>query len=115
MKTFFAFLAISELFSGYSTAAGQSVATNTDSSKSTLYIPSLIKINSQGRLEKWRIKNLEEYPEHHLKIFNRRGHMVYQSKQYSNTWPERLPTDDKYFYILEVDGKRVSGWIDIEI
>lgn len=115
MKTFFAFLALSELIAGYSTSLGQTLTSNSDSTKTALYIPNQIKINSKGNLEKWKIEHLEQYPNHHLKIFNRRGHMIYQSTKYQHNWPEGIPAEDKYFYILELDGKRVSGWLEIEI
>jgi gliding motility-associated-like protein len=111
MKGFFTFLAISELMAGFSTARGQMVEASKP--KTTLYIPNQIKINSDGKLEKWVISHLDEYPENQLKLFNRRGQIVYQSQNYQNNWPETTPKEDKYFYILEIDGKRVSGWLEI--
>jgi len=115
MKTFFAFLALSEFFSGYSTAAGQLVEPALASDKPSLYIPNLLKINSKGNMEKWEIHHLDSYPEHRVKIFNRKGQMVFTTRKYANNWPEGIPAEEKYFYILETEGKRVSGWIDIEI
>lgn len=111
MKTFFTFLALSELIAGFSTAKGQVVEASKP--KSSIYVPNQIKINPEGRLEKWVISNLEEYPENQVKIFNRRGKLVYHTHNYQNNWPESTPPEDKYYFILEIESKRISGWIEI--
>lgn len=111
MKTFFTFLALSEMIAGFSTAKGQIFELSQP--KKSLYIPNQIKIDQEGKLEKWVVQNLEDYPENYLKLFNRRGKIIFQSKNYQNDWPDSTPMEDKYFYILEIDGKRVSGWIEV--
>lgn len=111
MKAFFTFLAISELLAGFNPSKGQVVEAS--KSNQTIYVPNMLKINAEGRLEKWVISNLENYPENQVKLFNRRGQLVFHTRNYQNNWPEGIPSEDKYYYILEIDGKRISGWVEI--
>jgi gliding motility-associated-like protein len=73
--------------------------------------------------EYFRIKNIEDYPDNELIIFNRWGNRVYEQKSYSNEkpwtgyWGNKILPDGTYFYILDVviDGKKrkFSGHVEL--
>ena len=88
-----------------------------------LNIPEGISPNNDGFNDFFMIPCLELYPENSIKIFNRYGTLVFQTKAYKNNWNGRsnkgfpnnsglLPVGT-YFYILEISEsiKPVIGWV----
>ncbi|GEM_PF-6575024 len=77
--------------------------------------------NDDGVNDVFKIKNIEQYPNNELKIYNRWGKSVYSTKGYRNGWNgeyrnTKLP-DGSYFYFLnvEVDGvmKEYTGFVEL--
>ena len=73
--------------------------------------------NEDGINDFFVIRSLELYPETSLQVFNRWGHMVYESSDYQNEWDgknmtgEDLP-DDTYYYILALqNGDEYKGYV----
>jgi gliding motility-associated-like protein len=83
--------------------------------------------NGDGNNEAWVIKNIEEYPNNSVKIFNRWGNSIYEVKSYNNTdraWSGqssgkwiissdlKVP-DGTYFFVIDLgDGsKSIGGYI----
>ncbi|WP_456438893.1 DUF7933 domain-containing protein [Psychroserpens sp.] len=88
-----------------------------------LNIPKGVSPNNDGLNDVFVIPCLELYPENSMKIFNRYGTLIFQTKAYQNNWngranrgfPENsglLPVGT-YFYILEIyEGiEPVIGWV----
>lgn len=79
-----------------------------------LDIPDMFTPNGDGKNDSWNILNLDYYSSYHIRVFNRRGETVYESKRYlpENEWKgmsdgKELP-DGSYVYHIELnDGKRV--------
>ncbi len=74
--------------------------------------------NDDGINDTWRIIGLEDFPDHHLIVFNRWGNSVLDTKDYQNDWNGKwegnaLPAGT-YFYILN-DGvdKKYTGSVQI--
>jgi gliding motility-associated-like protein len=61
--------------------------------------------NGDGYNDIWFIENIDKYPDNHLWIYNRNGHLVYEKQSYLNDWEGKyygtpLPAAT-YYYILE--------------
>lgn len=65
-------------------------------------IPNFISPNGDGLNDYFKIKNIEEYPDNELIIFDSKGRTVYSTKSYSNQWDGHDVPDGAYFYILSV-------------
>lgn len=68
------------------------------------------------------IKNIEQYPDNRLTIYNRWGGKLYDVNKYDNVevrWPEeedlRTLTSGTYFYILELGNGTapIKGWVEL--
>ena len=74
--------------------------------------------NGDGVNDKFRIDGLANFPNNELQIFNSGGAIIYEQKQYDNSWDgtyNDLPLPDGvYFYILyDGEGQRISGYIQL--
>jgi gliding motility-associated-like protein len=82
-------------------------------------IPNVFTPNGDGVNEKWQIKNLKDYAECTVEIFNRYGQLVYHSAGYTNEWDgtlkgKPLPAATYYYIInLKIAAKPLSGFVDI--
>ena len=79
-----------------------------------LEIPHFLKADSLGEIQKWHVGNLEFHPSHLLKIYNRRGVLIFQTKKYENDWPVSQYTENRFLFVLEIEDKRINGWVEIE-
>ncbi|GAB4248850.1 MAG: hypothetical protein Kow0079_01210 [Vicingaceae bacterium] len=85
--------------------------------------------NGDGFNDYFVIKNLEQYPENSIVIFNRWGDVVYKAEPYNNDWDGTTVTDavkitgDKvtegtYYYILKIknasDTETINGFIELK-
>ena len=86
---------------------------------SSLEINNLISPNGDGYNDGLVIENLDMYPNHKLKIFDRSGRILYQKQNYQNDWTgtyQGTPlAEGTYYYILEFEsGKKViKGFVSI--
>ncbi|NIG51957.1 gliding motility-associated C-terminal domain-containing protein [Chitinophaga sp. Cy-1792] len=82
-----------------------------------IFIPNTISPNGDGKNDYFVIPGLDRYPNSTLLIYNRWGNMVYQSKNYDNTWNGKDLNEGTYFYILKLNtgtGERqYKGWIEL--
>ena len=84
-----------------------------------LQIPNVFTPNGDGINEKWEVKNLKDYADCKVEIFNRYGQLVYQSVGYTNEWDgtlkgQPLPAATYYYVInLKIDAKPIAGFVDI--
>lgn len=83
--------------------------------------------NNDGNNDTWYILSIENYPDNHVKIFDRWGLLVYEKDRYENTnapWNGRanagqmngkLLDQGTYYYMLDVGGeiKMLSGFVMI--
>ena len=80
------------------------------------YVPEIFTPNGDGKNDGFVIKNIENYPNNKLKIFNRWGNMIYQKDAYQNEFEGYANTGDQvgksklpagtYYVILDYgDGK----------
>jgi gliding motility-associated-like protein len=71
-------------------------------------IPMVITPNGDGKNDTWIIRNIDQYPEAELLIFNRWGRKIYQTKNISaNPWDGKyrgkFVGTDSYHYILYIN------------
>jgi gliding motility-associated-like protein len=83
-----------------------------------LDIANAITANGDGANDTWDIKNLANYPENEVVVFNRWGNEVYRRKGYNNDWNGGSLNAGTYFYQLKVkvcDGtmKAYQGYVMI--
>lgn len=75
-----------------------------------LEVQEIITPNNDGYYDRWKIKNIELFPNAEVKVFNRWGQMVFTTKNISaNEWDgtykgELLPTDSYHYIIYLNDG-----------
>lgn len=84
-----------------------------------LDIPNSFTPNADGKNDVWLMDNLDLYPNIVVKIFNRWGNLVFDSKGYSQPWNgnfngQPLPSDT-YYYVIDVSNgtKPKSGAVTI--
>ena len=93
-----------------------------------LYIPDGFSPNDDGINDFFVIKGIENYPDNEFKVFNRWGNLIYQKKQYDNTW-DGVPNSGMlragkgkvqagtYYYVLEfntADLAPAKGYIIVQ-
>jgi gliding motility-associated-like protein len=80
--------------------------------------------NGDNTNDTWQIRNIEEYPNNHVKVYNRWGNLIYEIKGYNNkdhSWGGessgkwiisndlKVP-DGTYFYAIDLgDGSKTIG------
>lgn len=87
------------------------------------FIPKGFSPNNDGLNDVFYINCIEEYPDNHIKIYNRLGVLIYETKNYKNDWngtpnkgipitSDLLPVGT-YFYVLDLNnGERpLIDWI----
>lgn len=79
----------------------------------------LISPNGDGLNDTWIIRNIEFYPENAVRIFNKRGQLVYSISNYNNEWDGTsmgtLLPEDTYYYIIDFSKSdtQMKGYISI--
>ena len=79
--------------------------------------------NGDGINDTWIIYNIENHPNHVIRVYNRWGDEVMYAKNYQNDWDGRyknksnsLPSGGSYYYQIDLDGNGSidkDGWIYI--
>ncbi|WP_127140586.1 gliding motility-associated C-terminal domain-containing protein [Flagellimonas marinaquae] len=76
--------------------------------------------NGDGINDRWVIQNLQNYPNHEVRVFNTWGQQVFVAKGYDNTLDGSLKTNraalprSSYYYQIDLDGNGkidFDGWI----
>jgi gliding motility-associated-like protein len=80
--------------------------------------------NGDGNNDTWYIRSIENYPNNSVKVFDRWGIMVYETRSYNNTqgWSGHANTGqhsgkmldvDTYYYVLNLGDKNLSGFLTL--
>ena len=87
------------------------LVTVTTKPDSLFFIPDVITPNGDGINDNWFIKDLDRFPNNQVRIINRWGDEVYQSKPYLNDWTGTYKDGElpgaTYYYELKI--KEASG------
>jgi len=83
-----------------------------------LLVSQFISDNGDGINDRFTVLKIENYPNAELSIFSRSGILIYQKKNYQNTWPadhnkHPLP-EGSYYYQIDIEGNGAiayKGWI----
>jgi gliding motility-associated-like protein len=79
-----------------------------------LTIPNVITPNGDSENEFFVIKNLGEFPNSRLIIYNRWGNLIYENGNYLNDWAAKDVTDGTYYFVLYVsDGRIFPGYLTV--
>ncbi|MEO6631898.1 MAG: gliding motility-associated C-terminal domain-containing protein, partial [Mucilaginibacter sp.] len=82
-------------------------------------IPNTFTPNGDGVNDRWEIKNLIDYPDCTVKIFDRWGQQIYNSRGYYTAWdgtfngkPVSFGT---YYYVINLNNNTppLGGWVAI--
>jgi gliding motility-associated-like protein len=84
-------------------------------------IPSVFSPNGDGIHDKWLIRNIEQFPQSRIEIFNRYGDLILERFAYSsaNAWDGTLNGSPApvgaYYYVLTLNNKRrpIAGVVSI--
>ncbi|HEY9534794.1 MAG TPA: gliding motility-associated C-terminal domain-containing protein, partial [Mucilaginibacter sp.] len=85
----------------------------------SLNIPNSFTPNSDGINDTWKIKNIEDYQNFTVEIYNRYGARVYYSVNYPSPWDGRMKGSDTpagtYYYIIRLGGENrpLSGYLTV--
>ncbi len=82
------------------------------------FVPEIFTPNGDGKNDGFEVKNIQYYPDNHLKIFNRWGNLVYEKQGYLNEFigysntgdaagKEKLPSGT-YYVILDYGDKKTE-------
>lgn len=93
-----------------------------DSNLYTIYVldyPRFFTPNGDGFNDLWYIKNLDQFPDYTISIFDRYGKLLKQMNQNSPGWSGQfngrpLSSDDYWFNLIFVDGKNVKGHFSLK-
>lgn len=69
---------------------------------SNIIKPNVITPNGDGQNDYLVFKNLEFY-ENYLKVFNRWGTIIFETKNYKNDWDGNNSSEGTYFFLLEIE------------
>lgn len=80
----------------------------------TLVIPDVITPNNDGVNDKWVIQSLPYYTNNTVQIFNKWGDMVYEKRNYDNTWSGTKTngdplSDGTYYYLIKLNEPNKTG------
>jgi gliding motility-associated-like protein len=84
-----------------------------------LIVPTLITPNEDGRNDFFVLQGIEAFTENDLRVFDRRGVLVYRNGNYQNDWNgvdyngKPLHPDTYFFVLTTGDGRSRSGYIVI--
>ena len=70
-----------------------------------IIIPNVVTPNGDGFNDTFSIKNLEQFDNVSLQLFNRWGNNIYETGNYVNDYSFGDQPDGVYFYVLKVPGK----------
>lgn len=75
-------------------------------------VPLAFTPNGDGINDRFIIRNLDQYPQNTLQVFDRTGKLIYRRENYNNDWNGmvngKMITRDTYFYILTIKDKVVK-------
>lgn len=79
------------------------------------FIPNVITPSGDGKNDYFFIPKLNLYPENYLRIYDRWGMVVYESKNYENDWNAQGLSGGIYYYILRLDSNNsiLKGWVQV--
>lgn len=77
-------------------------------------IPDVITPNNDGTNDNWVVQSLQYYTNNTVQIFNKWGDMVYEKKNYDNTWSGTKTNgeplaDGTYYYLILLNESNRSG------
>lgn len=84
-----------------------------------IVIPNAFSPNGDGQNDTWLIKNIENYPNSTVDIYNRSGERLYSSIGYDIPWDGKSKNNtlpyETYYYIINLrDGsKAISGYVTV--
>ncbi|MES2760965.1 MAG: gliding motility-associated C-terminal domain-containing protein [Bacteroidota bacterium] len=91
-----------------------------DAQTCEIYIPEIFTPNGDGKNDGFVIRNIENYPDNKLKIFNRWGNLIYQKDSYMNEFEGYANTGDQvgkaklpagtYYVILEYGDNKTETY-----
>jgi gliding motility-associated-like protein len=88
--------------------------------ESCLQIPTAFTPNADGYNDRWEIEGMIYYPDATMRIFNRWGDLIYETRNYADRpWDGtykglKVPVDSYYFVISFTNGNReITGHMTV--
>jgi gliding motility-associated-like protein/uncharacterized repeat protein (TIGR01451 family) len=82
-----------------------------------LFVSNVVTPNGDGKNDYFYIRNLEDFPQSKVYIFNRWGAQVYFSNDYQNDWKATGLAEGTYFYRIDLNKEGTittyKGWVMI--
>jgi gliding motility-associated-like protein len=96
-----------------------SITINVNDDYQALKVNNILSPNGDGKNDFLVIKNLDMYPNHTLRIFNKAGREIYTKVNYANDWDGTFNgsylVEDTYFYIVDFGQglHKLKGFVSI--
>jgi gliding motility-associated-like protein len=96
-----------------------SITINVNDDYQALKVNNILSPNGDGKNDFLVIKNLDMYPNHTLRIFDKAGRVIFTKVNYANDWDGTFNgsylADDTYFYILDFNQglHKFKGFVSI--
>lgn len=92
----------------------RSQAVDRDICNFTITIPDVITPNNDGVNDNWVVQSLQYYTNNTVQIFNKWGDMVYEKRNYNNTWSGTKTNGDPladgtYYYLIKLNEPNKAG------
>ncbi|MGV3503380.1 MAG: ice-binding family protein [Adhaeribacter sp.] len=83
-----------------------------------LFFPNAVSPNGDGLYDNWVVKNILNFPDNEVVIYNRWGNEVYRRQNYRNEWTAQGLEQGTYFYVFQVKGcegayKTYKGYVTV--
>jgi len=83
-----------------------------------LQLPTGITPNGDNYNDNYIILGLDQYPKNTLKVFNRWGNLVYEKKNYDNSWNGKNNDGDElpegtYYVVFDASSKSLNTYVDL--
>jgi gliding motility-associated-like protein len=87
----------------------------------TIIIHNGISPNNDGHNDFFHIEHIEDYPGNKVSVYNRWGNLIWEENDYNNTTVAWRGEDKKgtllsagtYFFIVIIDGRKTTGWVEL--
>ncbi len=83
-----------------------------------LLVSEFVSDNNDGINDLWSVLKIEEYLNNKVSIYSKSGVLIYETRNYLNTWPsdsdsERIP-EGSYYYVIDLENNGTidyQGWL----
>jgi len=90
----------------------------TSSENSNVTANNILSPNGDGVNDTWIVKNIEQYPNNKVTVYDKKGTIVFSKKGYTNDWSGTFRgatlNEDTYYYLVDLgNGSVIKGFMTV--